>query len=158
MQLVLLLTRIRPIDNHRTSSIIPARKSQFGPTSIPQSDHLFLVLLSWGNCKTILCPWISRLLMVGKCWHRYSNTLLASLNNRISIREVSSARGALPTSRTLAAPTSKDPSSIVHVELEKSPHAFKGRKESGEDKGQESVIGGYCGASFPSCPSTLGPD
>ena len=71
--------------------------------------------VSWENCKTTL---ISRLLTVRKCWHRYSNTLLVSLNNRISIRKVSSASEALPTYGTLAPLTSKVHPSAVHVELE----------------------------------------
>jgi hypothetical protein len=82
---------------------------------------------------------------IGKFWDRYSNTLLVSLNNRISIRERregTSVRGALPAFQTPAALTSGVPSSIVHVELEKSPHTFKEREQSGEDEGQERVIGG----------------
>ncbi|KAH9981985.1 hypothetical protein BJV77DRAFT_1102887, partial [Russula vinacea] len=91
----------------------------------------------------------------------YSNTLLVSLNNRISIREESAARGASPTSGVLAAPNfeaeSSTRSSSVHSELEKSPQAFKGRKLSGdsEDEVQEKVIGGYCGTSFPNCLKLL---
>ncbi|KAF8486811.1 hypothetical protein DFH94DRAFT_841285 [Russula ochroleuca] len=71
----------------------------------------------------------------------YSNTLLLSLNNRISIREESSTRGTLPTSGTLTAPTFKIPeSSIMAADLEMSPQAFKERKLSGEDEVQEKVI------------------
>jgi hypothetical protein len=58
------------------------------------------------------------LLIVSESWHRYSNTLLASLNNRIYIRNISSDRGALPTSRPPAAHTSNVFSSVVQVELE----------------------------------------
>ena len=61
---------------------------------------------------------MSRLLTVNRCWHRYSNTLLVSLNNRISIRKVSSASEALPAYGTLAPLTSKVHPSAVHVELE----------------------------------------
>lgn len=71
----------------------------------------------------------------------YSNTLLVSLNNRISIREVSSGRRALPTSRTPPTSSSNDHSSIVHFEIARSSHMFEGRKESEEsvdDEGQES--------------------
>jgi hypothetical protein len=67
------------------------------------------------------------------CWYRYSNTLLVSLNNRISMREVSPAgKGALLTSGTRpASTTAKDGLSIVRLEIEKPPYAFGERKESG---------------------------
>ena len=120
MQLVLLLTRIWPIDNCRTRSITLARRSKFSPTSIPKSDHRFLLLvpLFWESCKTMSRPSIPMLLIVSEYWHRYSNTLFASLNNRLYIRKISSDRGALPTSRAPAPSTSKVPLSSVHVELE----------------------------------------
>jgi hypothetical protein len=53
------------------------------------------------------------LLIVIKYWHRFSNTLLVSLNNRIYIRKISSDRAALFTPRALESSTAK-----VHVELE----------------------------------------
>ena len=58
------------------------------------------------------------LLIVSESWHRYSNTLLVSLNNRIYIRNMSSDRGALPTSRAPASQTSNVLSTVVQVELE----------------------------------------
>ncbi|KAF8486813.1 hypothetical protein DFH94DRAFT_841287 [Russula ochroleuca] len=76
----------------------------------------------------------------------YSNTLLLSLNNRISIREVSSARGtlvALPISRTLVAPTFKIPDSpefsIIPADLEMSPQSFKEGELSGVGEVREKV-------------------
>jgi hypothetical protein len=80
--------------------------------------------------------------------YRYSNTLLVSLNNRISIREVSLGGGALLTSQIRPASTAKDGPSIVHLE----PYAFGERKQSGEsveDDTQAGGIGKCCGASFP---------
>ncbi|KAF8498147.1 hypothetical protein F5888DRAFT_1692862, partial [Russula emetica] len=73
----------------------------------------------------------------------YSNTLLVSLNNRISIREVSLGRGALLTSGIRPTSMAKDGPSIVHLEIEKPPCAFEERKqsvESVEDDGREGVI------------------
>jgi len=61
----------------------------------------------------------------------YSNTLLVSLNNRISIRAAKSGRGTLPapvTSRPFKASSSEEPSSIVNVELGDFPYPFEGRK------------------------------
>ncbi|KAF8486807.1 hypothetical protein DFH94DRAFT_849349 [Russula ochroleuca] len=69
----------------------------------------------------------------------YSNTFFLSLNNRIYIREVSSARGT----GTLAAPTFKIPdspeSSIIPADLEMSPQSFNEGELSGEGEGQEKV-------------------
>ena len=53
------------------------------------------------------------LLIIIKYRHRFSNTLLVSLNNRIYIRKMSSDRAALLTPRALESSTAK-----VHVELE----------------------------------------
>ena len=85
-------------------------------------------------------------------WYRYSNTLLVSLNNRISIREVLSGGGGLLTSGTLPDFTAKDGPNIVRLEMEKPSYAFEERKqqeESVEDDGRKGVIRKYCGASFP---------
>jgi len=86
-------------------------------------------------------------------WYRYSNTLLVSLNNRISIRQVSPGGRALLTSRTRPASNAEDRPSIVNLEMKKSSYAFEGRKQSGEsveDDGREKVvIGKCCGVSFP---------
>lgn len=86
------------------------------------------------------------------CWFRYSNTLLFSLNNRISMREVSRRRGALLSSRTRPNSAAKDGLSVVHLEIERPPHAFEERKQSGEsveDGGREGVISKCCRAPFP---------
>jgi len=72
----------------------------------------------------------------------YSNTLLVSLNNRISIRKVPSDRMALRTSRAPSS-TDKDHSSFVHLELDKPQHASEERKqpdESMDDEGPERAI------------------
>ena len=86
-------------------------------------------------------------------WHRYSNTLLVSLNNRISMRELSASREALITSRTRPTSTaSKDGLNIVHLEIKKPSYAFEERKPSEvsvEDDRREGVIGKCCCASFP---------
>ena len=102
---------------------------------------------------------MSRLLVIGKCRHRYSNTLLLSLNNRIAIREESAAIGSLPTSGlasgALVAATFNVRESVMHAELEMSPQVFNGRKLS---EVQDKVIGGYCGTSLTKCHSIPGPD
>jgi len=68
----------------------------------------------------------------------YSNTLLVSLNNRISIREVSLGGGASLTSQTRPASTAKDGPSIVHLE----PYVFGERKQSGESVEDDRQAGG----------------
>jgi hypothetical protein len=86
-------------------------------------------------------------------WYRYSNTLLVSLNNRISVREVSAGRGGLLISRTRPTTTAKDGLDIVPLEIGKPPYAFEERKQSCESvevDGQEVVISKCCSASFPS--------
>ncbi|KAH9981989.1 hypothetical protein BJV77DRAFT_334986 [Russula vinacea] len=94
-----------------------------------------LVIIIFPNKFYYTCPTA----ILGKL---YSNTLLVSLNNRISIREVTSARETLPTSATLAPPTFKIPGNSMHTELDKLPQAFKGRKlsEDSEDEVHEKVI------------------
>ncbi|KAF8498127.1 hypothetical protein F5888DRAFT_1692625 [Russula emetica] len=65
----------------------------------------------------------------------YSNTLLVSLNNRISIRAVSPAgTGTLLTSITRPA---KDGPSIVHLETEEPPCASEERKKPGDSESME---------------------
>jgi hypothetical protein len=84
-------------------------------------------------------------------WYRYSNTLLVSLNNRISIREASRGTGALLASGTRPASTAKDGPSIVRFEIEKPTYAFE-RKQSGEsevDDGRKAVNGKCYDASYP---------
>ena len=72
---------------------------------------------------------------------RYSNTLLVSLNNRISIREVSHTRGGLLVTRPMAG----GHSSSMHLELERSSYTSQERSPSGED----GIIGECCHTSFP---------
>ncbi len=87
-------------------------------------------------------------IMTSESWYSYSNTLLVSLNSRIAIREESSSRRALPPNRTLTVSTSRNLSGIVHVKFESSPHAFEGRRQSGEDGSQAKATGECCGFSF----------
>ena len=73
------------------------------------------------------------------CWRRYSNTLLVSLNNRISIREAP-AREAGVGSPAITVPVTSHPrvpSGVVHVELEK-PSAAMRRWPSGDGSGRDS--------------------
>jgi len=83
---------------------------------------------SWYACPTAI---------LGKL---YSNTLLVSLNNRISIRDESFRRGALPRHRTFTATSSRMPSGILPVGLEKFSHTFKEGTESGENETHERII------------------
>jgi len=64
----------------------------------------------------------------------YSNTLLVSLNNRITIRMISSTGEAPPTYGTLAPLASKGHPSTVHVELEVTTHVEGSNLEKGEDR------------------------
>lgn len=85
-------------------------------------------------------------------WYRYSNTLLVSLNNRISIREASRGTGALLASGTRPASTAKDGPSIVRFEIERQSYVLEERKQSGEsevDDGRKGVNGKCYDASFP---------
>ncbi|KAN0106919.1 hypothetical protein V8E52_010663 [Russula decolorans] len=118
------------------------RNAEIGPF---RSDHALVEILPLTvetNILTAACGIISVLMVIifpDKIYYTcptailgklYSNTLLVSLNNRISIREVMSSRGALPahaSSRTSTVPFSNEPSNIVHVELENVPHPFEGR-------------------------------
>ena len=83
-------------------------------------------------------------LTAGGCWRRYSNTLLVSLNNRISIREVPT-HGAEVESSAVMVPVTSLPgvtSSVAHVESEK-PSATLGAWPSGDrrDSGSIRVFG-----------------
>ena len=87
-----------------------------------------------------------------ECWYRYSNTLLFSLNNRISIRELSRRSEAVLPSRTRPNSTAKDGQGVVLLERARPPYAFKERKQSEEtveDDGQEVGISKCCSAPFP---------
>jgi hypothetical protein len=92
--------------------------------------------------------------MIGERWHRYSNTLLVSLNNRVSVRDESSGSGALPKPPQhhlpVTVPPSRRPSDVLPAELEKFPHAFEGGMTSGKDGARGRVISENCDdASFP---------
>jgi len=73
----------------------------------------------------------------------YSNTLLVSLNNRISIRDASSARGTLPTSQSQSTSNrfSTIQSGVVQVEIESFRHPLKSTSESSASESPEKVIG-----------------
>lgn len=118
------------------------RNAEFGPLSNHALAKILLLTVET-NILNATCGIISMLMVIifpdkryytcstailGKL---YSNTLLVSLNNRISIREVTYTRGTLPTpatSQTFKAPSSNEPSSIVNVELENVPYPSEGRK------------------------------
>ena len=73
--------------------------------------------------------------MIMKYWRRYSNTLFVSLNNRISVRKILSARGPLPACiQNTGILTSKVHSSAVHVELEVTTHVQGDDQEKMEDR------------------------
>ncbi|KAI9465126.1 hypothetical protein F5148DRAFT_1150096 [Russula earlei] len=82
----------------------------------------------WYTCPTAI---------LGKL---YSNTLLVSLNNRISIREGPTARETLPTSQSTTDRSSRIHSGIMHVDIENFPNAFKGSTESSRDEGREKIL------------------
>jgi hypothetical protein len=90
-------------------------------------------------------------LTVGKCSCRYSNALLVSLNNRIYVREKSSAKGEQPSSRIVTLPplSVSSESGVVHMARELPPSVFKGITQPGEGEEQEKVHGGCCEATFP---------
>jgi len=70
----------------------------------------------------------------------YANTLLVSLNNRISIRDASSARGTLPTSQSTSNRFSTVQSGMVHLEIESFRYPLGSGSESGYSEGREKVI------------------
>jgi len=69
----------------------------------------------------------------------YSNTLLVSLNNRISIRDESYARGALFRSQTMAVPSASSHSEVMHLELDKTRTSYASHERTcpGKDEGKE---------------------
>lgn len=79
-------------------------------------------------------------LTAGVCSRRYSNTLLVSLNNRISIREAPSrAAGVGSPAVTLPLTFSpRAPSSVVNVDLEK-PSAALEAWPSGDSAGRDNA-------------------
>jgi hypothetical protein len=99
-------------------------------------------------------------LILLKCCCRYSNTLLVSLNNRISIREAPTGRGEVSSVRAQAItfPGTAFPrvaAETTEVELEKVPEASGGWSQSTEDQSQERVLGEWWYSSFPpGCCST----
>jgi|SRR5712671_6388689 len=113
--------------------------------SFSLSDHYFIAS-SGGLLGKLydhfLC--VETPLTTGKYVCRYANTLLVSLNNRISIREAAlSGRGTLPISQSTTDSSRALPGTIVHVEIENFRHPFKGAtvSRSSEDEGLEEVIG-----------------
>jgi hypothetical protein len=139
------------IYRHRPKTGTFARKSQF--TSPP--SHLLITFSQ--NCY----PWeIVRpscfidftSLISGKCWCRYSNTLLVSLNNRISIREASTRQEAVSRTRSVTFHSTDLPraaAETVHIELEKPPRALSGWTHLGAGQSQERVIGEWCNSFSP---------
>ena len=95
--------------------------------------------------------------MIGNVLCRYSNTLLVSLNNRISVREGTSVEGMLPRPRAIAIPPSRAPSGIPQVRLEKVTvsQSFNQGVQSGGDGTREGIIGEYCVISFLVCLSRI---
>jgi len=98
------------------------------------SGVVSLLLLSifpnkiWYTCPTSI---------LGKL---YSNTLLVSLNNRISIRDASSERGTLHTSQSTSNHFSTIQPGVMQVELQSFQHPFKSRLDSGESENREKVV------------------
>jgi len=75
----------------------------------------------------------------------YSNTFLLSLNNRVlnNNSEASPARGVLSRPRTIAVVPPRNPSEVVHVDLDKHRPAFQEYMEpgGGGEEGVTKVIG-----------------
>ena len=84
-------------------------------------------------------------------WCRYANALLASLNNRIAIREGSDRKAAIrfPDSSLTSGTrfTGKGPSDSMHFQLEQPQSAVKLMQSretvrgSGESEGREQFLG-----------------
>ena len=71
---------------------------------------------------------IIQLLTNMSTWHRYSNTLLVSLNNRISIRDTSVAHGGVVRSPAGTFPTTTSSGATTEfllTDMEKHQNAFK---------------------------------
>jgi len=121
----------RYFSNHALSRIVRLTIETNVLTSIVGVIALLMVSIfpdkNWFTCPTAI---------IGKL---YSNTLLVSLNNRIALREVQSARGVVRRSRAMTVPSSRVTSGATYV-LEKFRRTSKGRTESGEYEGQERVI------------------
>jgi len=96
-----------------------------------------LMIVIFPNKNWYACPTA----ILGKL---YSNTLLVSFNNRVSVRDESSGNGALPkppeSHLPLGVPPSRRCSDILPAELEKFPHAFEGGMTLGKDGAREGVI------------------
>ena len=82
------------------------------------------------------------------CWYRYSNTLLVSLNNRISIRDTYGARGGVVDCQNVAGPSISNnsrPESMI-TETEKPQEDLMRQLEPvPEAEIEEWVIGESCG-------------
>jgi len=126
-------------------------------TMVPRSNHALsriVRLTIETNVLTTTTGVVSLLLLSifpNKIWYTcptgilgklYSNTLLVSLNNRISIRDASSARGTLPTSQSQSTSNrfSTIQSGVVQVEIESFRHPLKSTSESSASESPEKVI------------------
>ncbi|KAI0000789.1 hypothetical protein BJV74DRAFT_820679 [Russula compacta] len=140
LSLLYYLTRRRPgvageryFTNHALSKIVRLTVETNLVTSTDGVVALVMAVI-YPSKNWFTCP----VAILGKL---YSNTLLVSLNNRISIREGSTTRDAGRRSRTFTVPSSNDASSIVHLELEKTSQMSKRRQELGEDERRGEIIG-----------------
>jgi len=128
-----------------TAAMIYYLKSRQSDAAAAYSDHALsrmVRLTVETNVLTTITGVVALLLIAiypNKIWYTcptaflgklYSNTLLVSLNNRITIRRVPSTRVILPMSRVATGPLSRDRSDVVHVRLDELPHGSKGRRES----------------------------
>jgi len=123
--------------------------------SVPHSSHALskIVRLTVETNVLTTTTGIISLLLVSifpnKIWYTcptavlgklYSNTLLVSLNNRISIRDASSGGGTLPTSQSTSNRFSTIQSGTVHMEVESFRYPLKSGSELGDSDGREKVI------------------
>jgi len=125
-------------------------------TMVPSSNHALsriVRLTVETNILTTTTGVVSLLLLSifpNKIWYTcpasmlgklYSNTLLVSLNNRIAIRDGSSARGTLPTSESTSNRLLTGQSSLVHVKIESFRYPLGSGSESCNSEDREKVIG-----------------
>jgi hypothetical protein len=136
-----------PLHRHRTRNGSLGRK-----LNSPLSPSHYLMTASQSRyhweavCSSLLHIFHSADTRQALVLHRYSNTLLGSLNNRISIRETSTGREAIYLARSQAITfpstnTSRVFQKAEEVEPEKTPHAFNGLMPSAVGQGQERVLG-----------------
>lgn len=111
----------------RTGTRARKKRLLFGPSSshgLPSSARLFLE-----NCEIVgaLLPGIAEYPTNTDTLCRYSNTLLASLNNRISIRKVATTRGIANRMEaiTLGMPRFDSNTDIAIMEVEQPSATYK---------------------------------